>query len=69
MAETLVGRTTREVVFSYIDHSTRVCKATMRMPTGTEVYVHERADGRGFNARIPGTLYTQHLYASDVEPF
>jgi len=69
MNETLTGRTTREIVFSYIDHATRQCMATRRMPAGTEVYARPRSDGKGLNIRIPGTLFTQHVPGSAVEPF
>jgi hypothetical protein len=69
MNETLTGRTTREIVFSMIHPATKVCMATRRMPAGTEVYARTRRDGKGLNIRIPGTLFTQHVYAAAVEPF
>jgi hypothetical protein len=70
MNETLTGRTTREIVFSYIDHATRVCKWTERRPAGTTVYV-SRIDKDGtWTIRIPGTLLTQNVRpGNSVEPF
>jgi hypothetical protein len=63
-SETLVGRTTRSVLFR--DNTSGESR---RYPTGTTVYVAERRDGCGFNIRIPRTLLTQHVYPSDVEPY
>lgn len=64
MTENLTGRTTRSILFTE-----KGSAFGQRFPKGTTVYVTERRDGRGFNVRIPGTLLTQHVYDSAVEPF
>ena len=64
--ETLIGKTTRRILFS---EDGRVAAFGEYFPAGTEVYVTERRDGRGFNIRVPGTLWTQHVYSSAVTSF
>jgi hypothetical protein len=68
MNETLIGKTTREIVFSYIDRATRRCVWTERRPAGTKVYVAIRKDGT-WNIRIPGTPLTQDVRPGAVESF
>jgi hypothetical protein len=58
--ENLVGRTTRPVLFSDGDHR-------VRRPAGTEVYVTASRGTGQFLVRIPGTLFTQTVYAATVE--
>ena len=67
--ETLIGRTTREIVFSRPPEFRETSRVTRRMPAGTEVYARPRAKGDGLNIRIPGTLFTPHVPGSAVEPF
>ena len=68
MNETLIGRTTREITFSVIDHQTHRCVRTETRPAGTEVYARLRKDGM-FGIRVPGTLLTQDVYPASVESF
>lgn len=65
-AETLTGRTTRRILFS---EDGRTSAFGQYFPAGTEVYVTERRNGRGFDIRVPGTLWTQHVYPSAVTSF
>ena len=64
---TLTGQTTRPVTLSYKD-TDKVSRGSHRIPTGTEVYIsRERKDGT-VEIRLPGTLFTQRVYWSTVEP-
>lgn len=60
--ETLVGRTTRSVLFS------DGIGNQQRMPAGTEVYVLPTRERGVWLIRIPGTLLTQKVYFGTVEP-
>lgn len=60
--ETLVGRTTRPVLFSLSGGDDR-----RRMPTGTTVYVLPTRERGIWLIRIPGTLYVQKVTFATVE--
>lgn len=60
MTETLVATITRPVTFSDSRQNLRT------FPIGTEVYVRERRDGKGFDIRVCGTLFRQHVYPSTL---
>lgn len=55
------------MTFAVVDGGKRAVQIE-RFETGTEVYATERRDGT-FTVRIPGTLFTQHVYLSSIEPF
>jgi hypothetical protein len=58
----LIGITGRTVTFGYADDQPNVLPR--RFPAGTEVYVTVR---RGlWTIRVPGTLWTQHVYPDAV---
>jgi hypothetical protein len=64
--ETLVGATTRPVLFRRCDHETREVLEIRLMPPGTEVYAHVR---RGkLQLRVPGTLLAATVGADAVQP-
>lgn len=66
MNETLIGRTTRPVLFR--DSTSKVFVSGVRRPAGTEVYV-TCLKRDGFRIRIPGTLLEQDVEMPAVEPF
>ena len=68
MNETLIGQTTCQITFGYVDPATRVLIRTEKRPAGTEVYARLRKDGM-FGIRVPGTLLTQVVSAASVESF
>lgn len=64
---TMTATTTRPITFGITPPNPNIITALESFPTGTEVYVHTRRDGR-FNVRIPGTLFTQVVNQSALNP-
>ena len=67
MNGTLTGRTTRAIVFDYVDPVTKVVRGTIWKPAGTRVYVTRQRKDDTWDIRIPGSLYTQNVYPASVE--
>jgi hypothetical protein len=66
MTETLIATTTRDITFAAAGHD-KIVRDFRRVPGGTEVYATERRNGT-LRLRLPGTLFTQDVYASSIEP-
>jgi hypothetical protein len=65
--DTMTGTTTRPVTFTQVDHRSRKVTATQTFPAGTTVYATENRRG-GLSIRVCGSLFTQEVNGSTVEP-
>lgn len=59
--ETLTATTARSILLR-----SEVSEERRRIPAGTDVYAYPRRDGRGLTVRLPGTLFSQHVYTDAV---